>query len=85
MATPKLNMMIKRLLAMKEGDAGILLRPNELIELEIPDVPEVDLHARAKLLCDNLPFLCEFTPSVTTGDYGFRRIPGPPPEKKATE
>jgi hypothetical protein len=73
-ATPKLDMMISRLRAMNEGEAGILLRPSELIELEIPDVPEVDLHARAKWLCEKLPFHCAITPSVTTGDYGFRRM-----------
>ena len=74
METPKLDAMMERLRAMKEGEAGILLKPSEIIELEIPDVPDVDLHGRAEWLRSELPFPCEITPSATTGDYGFRRL-----------
>jgi hypothetical protein len=60
---------------MKEEEAGILVRPQELMELEIAIIPEVDIAGRAEWLRNQLPFPSEVKPSATTGDYSFRRLP----------
>jgi hypothetical protein len=72
--TPKLTAMMKRLVAMKEGEAGVLIRPQELMELEIPHLPEIDTRGRAEWLRGQLPFPSEIQPNATTGDYGFLRL-----------
>jgi hypothetical protein len=72
---PRLRAMMKRLLAMREGEAGILVRPQELMELELANIDEIDVRCRADWLRSQLPFPSEITASATTGDYGFRRLP----------
>ena len=70
--------LIKRLSGLQLGEAGMIVRASELMKLDIPEIHEIDIQARAEWLRDRLPFPCEIQTSATISDYRFTRLNSPP-------
>jgi hypothetical protein len=65
--------LLKRLRTLEPGQSGVLVTRAELMEIEVPGVPDYHFIARAEWLQKQLPFPCSFRESATTGDLVFKR------------